>query len=146
MAIGNDLIDVYRAVANPPSYLEGGNSNSLLRFDVLPKIIKEDIDNGQIMRYFARQTNHDGGEIVEVEKQQYEELSSIPLYTAIRIPWKIRGKIDDVFGDADNPNHPNRLYTGVVTSNRLSIIDGDSKLPGLKLKLSNPLQFFQGEF
>lgn len=132
----NNLTEYYK-VSSPPEYFKGGD-NIILRFDILPTINQTDLDKGFVYRYFSRQTNHVVGEIVEINESHYNNIITVPLYTSIRMIWRIRGELDDAYRGTL------RVYVGVITSNTLAIEEGDKILSGLKLKLTNPLQFYQG--
>lgn len=132
----NDVY-LYESLISVPDYLRGHNS-TILRFDFVPIISKQDIDNGSIIRYFARQSNVGHGEIIEIDKSKYDLLKTLPLYLAISIPWKISGSLDDILSG------PIRIFTGVLTANQLAVQDAENLMPGIKLKLINFQQFYQG--
>lgn len=113
-----------------------------LRFDYTPNIQRKDIDTGYIVRYFARRTNLNSGEIVEISKKQATKLKKYPIFKVIEVKWKISGRLDDEEGPR-HVNSPTRLYTGVITSNRLAVEDAEEELPGIKNKLKNYAEFHQ---
>lgn len=135
-----DNLELYAKLTSAPKYLRGDAETSL-RFDYTPQITQNDIDKGSINRYFARQANHVNGEIVEINKTQYDLIKDIPLYQTIVVPWRISGRLDDIKSSAVQ-NAPIRLYTGVLTSNRLAVDAADQEMNGMKLKLTNPSQFY----
>ncbi len=106
-----------------------------------PEITDEDVDNGFIIRYFTRQSNHHTGEIYELDKRTYNKVSSNPLYNVIALDWKITGKLDDIMGTQIG-NSPVRTYTGVNTANQKAVNEADRELPGMKYKLMNFSQFW----
>lgn len=108
-------------------YLQGMHNDSIVRLDFVPRINKKDVDNGSIFRYFASPTNQSNGEIVEVSHQQFLNLKTVPLYTCVIVPWKIRGTSADV-----------------ESANTLAIKDAETEVGGIKLKLNNIKQFYQG--
>lgn len=130
----------YNSVVSPPQYLTG-NSKSILQFDTFPLITKQDIDNGFIIRYFAIRISESApSEIIEITKFKYNELKNIPLYTTIDVSWRIRGKLEDITNSFGI-----KVYTGVISSNELSIRAAQKIIPRINEKLINPAQFFQGE-
>jgi hypothetical protein len=113
--------------------------------DYVPLINKKDIDNGEIIRYFARPVHQSSpSEIVEIDKPTFQSLSNNKLYNVVSLRWLIRGKVADIPG-LTNINTPTRLYTGVRTANRLFIETADEKMPGLKTIITDYLKFWQGE-
>lgn len=130
----------YRSLISVPAYLEG-DPQTLLKFDYMPIIKESDIDKRFIYRYFARQSNLENGEIIEINESKYNDIKNVPLYVSVRIPWRISGRVEDVAGSEQG--QPTRLYTGVETANKEAIVDGNRKLPGLDRKLVDPLQFYQ---
>lgn len=129
---------VYNIIGNPPKSLLG-----LELTEQLPQLTPDDIDKGTIDRYFVRQVNHASGEIVEVDNKTYTRLLSNALWNVIKITWRISGKLDDVLGPQTG-NSPNRLYTGVLTANTIATNDAEKYMPGIKLKLPNPAQYWIG--
>ena len=137
----NKEVQMYNDLTVVPEYLEG-DEKTLLRFDYRPKPTKADIDNGYIKRYFAKQSNVKDGDIIEISQKHFNDLVNAPLYSTAEIIWRIKGKLDSI----PNPNEggSERLYMGVLDSNTEAINDGDDQLPGLHLKLTDPLEFYQG--
>jgi len=131
---------VYNRVAKPPTYFIGGSRYSL-SFDFVPTVTQSDIDKQSFTRYFARTVSSDQqiGEIIEINQVLYNQFQKVPLYQVISIPWRIVGKISDVYSGTA------RIYTGVATSNTLNIQLAEQTLPGIRNKLKDPLQFFQHE-
>lgn len=140
----DSLVEVYNSLITPAPHL-AGVSSYVLSLDYILRLTQKDIDNGQLFRYFAQRTNHPNGEILEISETQYQKFSQLSSYVTAKINWKIKGKLDDIMGNALIVNQPSRFYTGVITANTLAIQDGDNQLPGLRFKLSNPVQFYQGE-
>jgi len=60
------------------------------------KISSIDIKRGWVERYFVRQVNNIKARIIEVDKQEYNELKSNPFYIGIIIRWKITGNKSNV--------------------------------------------------
>lgn len=134
-------IEIFNSIKTPPSYFRGGD-RFILRFDITPIITKEDLDNGYLQRYFARSiSNTDASQIVEIDSSKFSLCSTISLYVVLKMIWKIKGKLEDVY----TSDGKIKLYTGVITANKKSVEDGEKILSGLTLKLQNPAQFYQGE-
>jgi hypothetical protein len=133
-----DPIKFYKSIANVP--------NSLERFDIedhFPKVSPEDIRIGYITRYFARQANHTKGFIHEVSQNIYNQLKLNPLYQTLEMKWRISGKLDDVKGLTD-VNTPTRIYTGVITANKLSLENADKIISGMSNRILHYTQFYVG--
>lgn len=132
--------NVYQGVAKPPKYF-GTDPRYSLAYDFVPTVTTSDIDKQSFTRYFARSvsSDHQIGEIIEINKTQYDQLKKVPLYQVVSLPWRIVGKISDVYSGTA------RIYTGVATSNVLSVQTADQTLPGIRSKLVDPLQLFQHE-
>lgn len=132
--------NVYNSVAKPPVYMSGGDKY-ILTYDFVPTVTQSDIDKQSFTRYFARTVGSDPqvGEIIEINLAQFNRLQRVPLYQVISVPWRIVGKISDVYAGTA------RIYTGVATSNVLNIQVAEQTLPGIRKKLVDPLQYFQHE-
>jgi hypothetical protein len=132
---------IFNGIKAAPQYFKGG-ANTILTYDQFPAISKQDLDNGYVWRYFVRQlTSIEPSQIIEVKESQYIYFSTIPLYTTVKLVWRIRGSLDDILDKTNTV----RLYTGVITANKLAIADKSKEMVGLKEKLINPAQFYQGE-
>lgn len=131
-----DIQDFYRTIASVPKGLTSVEIN-----EYYPIITKEDIDRKRITRYFVRQANHKDGMIVEIDKQQYDGLKNHPMYQVIEMPWRIAGPLDDVPGPP-MANTPTRLYTGVITANKMALAQAEKEMPGMQYKILNPTQFW----
>ena len=108
-----------------------------------PQITTRDRANGEIVRYFARFTTHtSSADITEVSKTTYTTLKKNPLYRTVKIRWKIAGKLEDEFGLPDI-NTPVRLYTGVLTANRLSVELADETMKGIKEYITDYKRFWE---
>lgn len=98
---------------------------------------------GEINRYFARFVTHQSSsDIVEVSKATYNKLKRYNLYQVIRIRWKISGLLEDEYG-LPNINTPVRLYTGVLTANRLSVEFAEDEMPGIGQYITNYQRFWE---
>lgn len=135
---------------------------------IAPKLAPENIDVytpnpsqrerafGEILRYFVRFVTHKSpADIFEVSKTTYSRLSNNKLYKTISIRWRISGKLDDEYvkpnsterfsipeGLTIDPSYV-RLYTGVVTANKLSVELADEDMPGIKNYLTNYIRFWK---
>ena len=133
-----DYVSRYKQNVNLPEYLSG-KPRFVLRFDYTPSIQTSDIDKGTITRYFGRKINEPTGEILEINETFYNNLKNTNLYIVVKLIWRIRGKIEDVYIGTI------RTYTGVVSANILSILEAQKQLPGVMSKLPDPLQYYQKE-
>ena len=129
-------IQVYKNIKKLSNFMVG-KPGYVLNIDYTPPIRQVDIDNGTITRYFGRKTNEPLGEILELEETLYNKLSTSSLYLTVKLPWRIAGKIEDMYTGTI------RTYTGVVSANILATLDADKQLTGILRKLSDPLQYYQ---
>lgn len=131
---------IYNTIASAPQ--------SLLPVDIIeynPILSKKEIENGAITRYFCRPLQQNSpSEIIEIDKQTFLQLQTHTLYNTIDIKWLIRGKLDDIMGLTDI-NTPVRIYTGVITANKLTIELANEKMPGIIHILTDYLKFYIGE-
>ena len=134
-----------------------------------PHPTKREYQFGEILRYFARFGTHKSSiDITEISNTTYAKLTANKLYSVISIRWRIVGKLDDEWAmlnpdgtygpivqitegltikriDPDLTIGPNviRLYTGVVTANKLSVALADEDMPGIKDYLTNYIRFWK---
>jgi hypothetical protein len=121
---------------------------SLLGVEIVPffpEVTDDDKKRGYIVRYFTRQTNHRTGEITEIDEKTATKLKANSLYKVVSLEWKISGKLDDIAGPRIG-NSPTRLYTGVLTANRVSLEDADKEMPGMRHLIFDLTQFWLGDF
>lgn len=138
MTFSIDPIGVYDRVSRATTKVQPPKIESYT-----PQITARDRKNGEILRYFTRFTTHtSSADITEVSKTTYTALRKNPLYRTVKIRWKISGKLDDEFG-LPNINTPVRLYTGVLTANRLSVELADEVIKGLKEYISDYKRFWE---
>lgn len=131
------------ASRNTSSAIFRGNWLQTLRFDYIPVIKREDIDKGYIIRYFTRRANLVAGEITEISVQDKWKLQKIGMFRFVDIPWKISGMLEDIAGEG-SVHSPIRKYTGVLTANKENVMLAESNMPGIKLKLTDYRQYYQG--
>ena len=102
-------------------------SNSNLKGRVYafkPKVDKNDIKRGFITRRFAQQCNDNQSPITELSQNTYANLQSNPLYKIVSMRWRITGTKEEI-----------------KNSNRASISEQLSKMPQLKNRLVNLLEY-----
>lgn len=104
-----------------------------------PKITNEALSNGFVNRYFVR--NPSFKKIVEIDEKQYAKFKNNPYYDSIIVPWVITGNDKDVV----NPK-TGQLVLGVPKRNLQIISYYESKMPGLRLLLRNPMEYFNGTY
>ena len=128
-------VDYSQLVSIPNSLL------SIVIEDFNPAITPDDVDKGFIIRYFCKQVNQKLGEIVEIDQNTFSKLSTNNMYKTIQMTWRISGILDDIPGPP-NINMPTRLYTGVITANKLSVQAAEKELPGMVNKVINFQQYY----
>jgi hypothetical protein len=110
-----------------------------------PQITKRERMQGEVVRYFARFTTHTSpADITEVSKTTYTALRKNSLYQTVKIRWKITGKLEDEFGLPDI-NTPVRLYTGVLTANRMSTELANETLSGITEYITDYKRFWEDD-
>lgn len=138
MTFSQNAINDYDRVGRIASLLKPLNIDAYT-----PPITKRERSIGEITRYFARFSTHtSSADITEVSKITYMTLRRNSLYQTARIRWKITGKLDDEFGLPDG-NTPVRLYTGVITANRLSTDLANEHLSGLTDYITDYKRFWE---
>ena len=119
-----DNNEVYRKLAR-------NISNSNLKGKVYafkPKVDKNDIKRGFIERRFVQQCNDNQSPITEISKSSYGNLQSNPLYKLVKLRWRIDGTVEEI-----------------KNSNRASISEHLRKMPQLKNRLVNLLEYRNNE-
>ncbi len=127
---------IYRINSSPPASLL--NTVEPPSQEHIPIITQTDLDNGYVMRYFTRQSNHTTGEIYEISKQTFDRFRTNSLFQTLELKWKIVGALDDII------RNDIRIYTGVLSANMITLANAEAVLPGLKQKLSNLVQYYKG--
>lgn len=98
---------------------------------------KEDFQRGFAYRYFCKKKKTDY--IVEIDKKQYDKLmsgdySTSMIYKLIKIPWKLKGDMFDVFeGNV-------RIVNGVFDSNKRVIKNAEKTLFGIENIINSYLE------
>ncbi len=99
MEMGRQMLDVlmwyikmnekaiYRINSSPPASLL--NTVEPPSQEHIPIITQTDLDNGYVMRYFTRQSNHTTGEIYEISKQTFDRFRTNSLFQTLELKWKI---------------------------------------------------------
>jgi len=98
-----------------------------------PQLTAEDYHIGYIERYFAKSRVNPKGVIIEINKDEYDQLTGIfptPAglhYNAIKLRWRIRGTLEEI-----------------QRSNSSTLGFQEKYMSGILLHLRNILQFWQG--
>ncbi len=133
-------------ILNEKEIYQNATSNILNSVSIIsykPIITPQDIDNGYVMRYFVRPTAQKAGEITEINLNTYQTVYNNVLYTAISIPWQIKGNVADVFQTLSDGTII-KTTTGIVSVNRQLLQNADLTIPGMIFQITNYLQFYQG--
>jgi hypothetical protein len=124
-------------------YDEIANIPKSLMFELIdpstPSVTQQHIEDGFMTRYFVKQVNHANGEITEIDQLTYSRLKSNNLYKVISLEWRISGALDD----PPSMRHSSNL--GVISANKLSVKNADQELKGMRSRLVNMTQFWQGK-
>ena len=117
-----DNNEIYRKLARNIS-----NSNLKSRvYAFKPKIDKNDFKRGFIERRFAQQSNDNQSPVTEISNNTYGNLQSNPLYKLVKLKWRISGTKEEI-----------------KNSNRVSISEHLGKMPQLKNRLVNLLEYYK---
>ena len=87
-------------------------------------ITNNDTKRGYITRYFVQKTNDNFAPIIEVSKPNYIIVEKNPLFKSAKLKWRIDGTKEEI-----------------KNSNRASISEHLSKVPQLKNRLVNLLEY-----
>lgn len=99
----------------------------------VPQITNDDIKRGYIYRFFVQKNNQLG--IIEVNELNYINIPKF-LYSKISLKWVIIGNKYDVVKN-------NIIYEfGVFTLNKNTIFENETKMPGIKNKVTDYLEFW----
>lgn len=126
------LRDRYNLLSNSSEFIN-------LQFPVpfLPQLTDNDYTFGYINRYFIQKTNDKP--ITEIDEVQYGQFSSSPFYKVTSLKWMVSGPRNNIM----EKSHVVR--EGVENHNVKEIQKSSLALPGMKQKLTNPLQFWKGQ-
>lgn len=105
---------------------------------VNPVVTQKDAKQGYLMRYFIRPVN-DKTMILEIDKNQYENLKSNVRFITVAVKWRIVGKKETLMF----PTGANTY--GVGDMNRIEVANADLKFGGLKTYISDYLQYWFSE-
>lgn len=98
---------------------------------------KKDFQRGFAYRYFCKKRK--SVFIVEIDDKQYNKIisgnySNSLIYKAIKIPWKLKGEMFDIY------NENIRVINGVFDTNKRIIINAEKELPGIKNIINSYLE------
>jgi hypothetical protein len=104
---------------------------------------EQDYTNGFFIRYILKPTigvnNIQSLNFIEVKSNKFTQVSQNPdlkaLYKLTSLIWKLTGPLYDVYKDNI------RISSGIIDTNKRSILDAEKTLPNLSLYLIDPLQF-----
>ena len=101
-----------------------------------PKITANDISFGSIKRYFLKHVSLK--KIMEVDKRQYDIFKTNSLYMNVELEWTISGLANDVISKNGN------IVYGTKHKNQVITEWYETKMPGIRRILNNPLEYFNG--
>jgi len=102
-----------------------------------PEPTQSDFDRGWFERFFVRRRGT--SDITEVDEGEHGRFNTSRLFTRFSLKWRISGPRNDVFNSAGF------LVSAGVEDTNLRTLDRVSRNQrGIKDKLSNPLQFWDG--
>jgi hypothetical protein len=103
-----------------------------------PVPTQKNYEDGFLKRYFVQKSNDINAPIFEINQSNYAKLSPIADYSLVVLKWRISGSIDPVYDDVGNI-----LDFGVRESNKKTLEFYKEKIPGLKYRITNYLQFYK---
>lgn len=89
-------------------------------------INSNDIKRGYITRYFVQKTNDNQAPVIEVSNPNYTVMGKNPLFKSAKLKWRISGTEEEI-----------------KNSNRVSISEHLGKIPQLKNRLVNLLEYYK---
>jgi hypothetical protein len=110
------------------------NLNKIKTF--VPNPNETDYKKGYITRYFIRKSNDDNSQIYEISSKNYSKYSTNPLYSSVKLDWRISGPITET-----KDTLTGLMDRGVRTSNLISVKIASEKISNIKMYLPNFLQF-----
>ena len=76
--------------------------------------------------------------VVEVDKKQYDKFKKNAFYQTLELKWLIGGV------DKDTTTLDNKVVRGTGHKNQVTLDFYNTKMPGLKTIIRNPLEYFSG--
>ena len=102
-----------------------------------PRPTKNDYKGGKFKRYFVRKSSDKDATIFEVASTTISKLKT-GYYDNISLLWKLTGSMIDKFDSTGA-----RIIAGVKPTNNRIVKKMNIKMPGLKHKLSNHLEYYR---
>ena len=99
--------------------------NNNIPYGTIPKITRNDVDVGYVVRYFIQLLSNKN--VIEVNKTQFDKFSKLPPYKGISFKWYIAG-----------------LNQNVRSKNQVTMDYYIKSTPELKYILVGPLQYYLG--
>ena len=112
------------------------NVNKIQTF--VPNPNETDYKKGYITRYFIRKSNDNNSQIYEISSKNYSKYSTNPLYSSVKLDWRISGPITET-----KDTLTGLMDKGVRTSNLISVKIASEKISNIKMYLPNLLQFYK---
>lgn len=101
-------------------------------------ITQSDVRTGYVTRYFVRLVN-DKNFVVEIDKNQYENLKENPRFLTVKLQWKIVGKKETL------KLRSGVNIFGVEDINRIEVANVDLTFEGLRRYITNYLEYWFAE-
>jgi len=124
-----DNIERYNQIGRPLNEVSKVNT-------FVPKPNETDYKKGYITRYFIRKSNDKNSQIYEVSSQNYSKYSSDPLYSSVKLDWRIKGPVNETKDTLSG-----LMDKGVKASNTIALKIASEKINNIKMYLPNLLQF-----
>ena len=102
-----------------------------------PLPTKSDYKKGFFTRYFVKKSSDTNSTIFEVESKTIGKLKN-GYYISIPLKWKLTGPIANRFD-----RNGNKVQSGVSSTNKTLVEKMNIKMPGLKHKLSDHLEYYR---
>lgn len=103
-----------------------------------PTPTERDYERGFFRRYFIQKTNDKSAPIYEVNTQTFTRYQKKSEFVKVVLKWRLTGSLVARYDGVGNI-----IDIGVKESNRKSIEIHKNKIPGLKYRLGNLLQFYR---
>ena len=101
-----------------------------------PLPTKKDYKGGKFIRTFVKKSSDKDSTIFEVSSKNLGDLKS-GYYDNISLKWKLTGPPTDIFDSSGN-----KTMAGVKSTNRRIVKKMNVKMPGLKWRLTNYLEYW----